>query len=184
VRFIAATNADLSAAVTARAFREDLYYRLNVFPIRVPTLAERRSDIGELATHFCRVTSEANGLPLMELSTGATLALEHADWRGNIRELAHAVQAGVVRAYGEGASRLERRHVFPASGPEAASAAVQAPTFDQATRAFQADFLRTTLEREGWNVAAVARTLDLTRTHIYNLLRTYQLARPDSSDDG
>ena len=156
VRVIAATNADLSVAVIEKRFREDLYYRLSVFPIRVPSLAERRRDIAALAAHFCSATTEANNLPAMELSPGALLALEHAEWRGNVRELAHVVQAGAVRAYGEGGLRVERRHLFTEAADVGGTDA-KAVTFDEATRAFQAQLLRDTLAREGWNVAAAAR---------------------------
>src|SRR5206468_3128155 len=108
VRVIAATNADLAAAVAEKRFREDLYYRLSAFPIHVPSLAERREDIAALAQYFCRSTCETNGFPAMELSAGAILALEHAEWPGNVREIAHAVAAGVVRANGENSLRVER----------------------------------------------------------------------------
>jgi len=182
VRVIAATNADLDAAVAAKRFREDLFYRLNVFPIRVPSLAERRGDVVPLAEHFLRTASEANGLPIFELSPGAAAALQHADFGGNVRQLAHIVQAGVVRAFGEGAPRVERRHLFPEDGASVGGATVGSQAFDAATRAYQAELLRTTLVRERWNVAATARALDLTRAHVYNLLKTFRISRPDASD--
>ena len=178
IRVIAATNADLLAAVSEKRFREDLYYRLSVFPIRIPALSERRQDIAALATHFCHVTWAGNNLSALELSPGAVLALEYAEWRGNVRELAHVVQAGVVRAYGEGAQRVERRHLFPDDPSTAEGRDRTAMTFDEATRVFQAQLLRETLNRESWNIAATARTLDLTRAHVYNLLKTYRISRP------
>jgi Nif-specific regulatory protein len=178
IRVIAATNADLLAAVSEKRFREDLYYRLSVFPIRIPALSERRQDIAALATHFGHATSVSNNLPLLELSPGALLALEYAEWRGNVRELAHVVQAGVVRAYGEGALRVERRHLFPLESSAGERGERQAMTFDEATRAFQAQLLREALSRENWNITATARSLDLTRAHVYNLLKTFRISRP------
>jgi Nif-specific regulatory protein len=183
VRVIAATNADLRAAVAERRFREDLYYRLGVFPIRMPSLAERRSDIPALAGHYCKTTSAANSLPAYELSPGAVVALEHADWPGNVRELAHTVEAAVVRASGEKSPYIERRHLFPTHAPGPAGTAPAARTFHEATRVFQEQLLREALAREGWNVAAAARTLDLTRAHVYNLMATFSIARPEASDE-
>src|SRR6185369_9371459 len=113
VRVIAATNIDLSHAVAARQFREDLLYRLQVLPVRVPTLAERREDLAELAAYFCAVASERHGLPRLGLSVGARRAAESAEWPGNVRQLAHAVEAAMIRAAGEGASQIEPRHLFP-----------------------------------------------------------------------
>ena len=177
VRIIAATNTNLAAAVEAKRFRDDLYFRLNVFPIRLPLLGERREDVAPLAERFCRVSSETNRLPALELSTGALLALEYAEWPGNVRELAHVVERGLIRAHGEGALRVERRHLFPSE--KLGSELPQSLTFQDATRRFQRELLANTLERENWNVAATARVLDLTRTHVYNLLATLSIRRPD-----
>jgi Nif-specific regulatory protein len=177
VRVIAATNADLGAAVADKRFREDLYYRLSVYPIRAPTLAERRGDIAALAAHFCKTTCESNDFPALELSAGAILALEHAEWPGNVRELAHAVVGAVIRARGENSLRIERRHLFPERMPSS-SPAPRHLTFHEATRSFQEQLLRDILGREDWNVAAVARALDLTRGHVYNLMATFHIRRP------
>jgi Nif-specific regulatory protein len=100
-------------------------------------LEERRQDIPLLASRFCKATHETMGLPLFELSAGALLAVEHADWPGNVRELAHTVAAGVIRALGEGATRVERRHLFPAPAGRANESSL---TFQDATRKFSAVF--------------------------------------------
>jgi len=90
VRIIAATNRDLEPMIAAGRFREDLYYRLNVVPIDLPPLRDRREDIDSLARHFLMEASET-GLPLRTLSDGAIRALEHRAWRGNVRELRNVV---------------------------------------------------------------------------------------------
>jgi len=139
VRVVAATNADLAAAVKGRTFREDLYYRLNVFPIRVPSLSERRGDILLLAQHFSRSACEQNGLPLLRVTESAVMALEYRDWPGNIRELAHAVHAAVLRAQSEGSAAVERRHLQAARDLASAPVEPEAPrNFHDATRRFQA----------------------------------------------
>jgi transcriptional regulator with GAF, ATPase, and Fis domain len=176
VRLIAATNADLRAAIAGHRFREDLFYRLEVLPIRVPSLAERREDIPDLAAHFCTAASARHHLPRALLSPGALRALEGADWPGNVRQLAHAVEAAVIRAAGESAERVERAHVFPEPGdPE--GEARQELTFQDATRHFQARLVRETLEQSGWNVVETARRLDLARSHVYTLIRAFGLER-------
>ena len=147
VRIIAATNLDLDTAVTDKRFRDDLYYRLSAFPIRVPSLSERREDIAPLAQHFCRSACETNSFPLLEFSAGAILALEHADWPGNVRELGYVVEAAVVRAHGENSPRVERQHLFPTHrGTLARSSDPGALTFQEATRSFQERFPRDALD--------------------------------------
>jgi Nif-specific regulatory protein len=176
VRVIAATNVNLEAAVAERRFREDLFYRLQVLPVRVPSLAERREDIAELATFFCAAACDRHGLPHIALSKGALRAAESAEWPGNVRQLAHAVEAAVIRAAGERAPRVERTHLFP-DRAEVETEEAPVLTFQEATRRFQARLLRETLEDAGWNVMEVARRLDLARSHVYNLIRAFGLER-------
>jgi transcriptional regulator with GAF, ATPase, and Fis domain len=178
---VAATNADLAAAVAARTFREDLYYRLNVFPIHVPSLSERKSDISGLAQYFSEQTCQQNGIRLLKLSEGALMALQYRDWPGNVRELAHAVQAAALRAQADNSAEIERRHLQPHSVDACSGQGDAKQSFHDATRRFQASLLREALARENWNVAATARALGLTRAHMYNLLATYAIARPAAS---
>ena len=176
IRLIAATNTDLLAGVRAHRFREDLFYRLQVLPLRVPSLAERRDDIRELAAHFCASACERYRLPRLTLSRGALRALEAAEWPGNVRQLAHAVEAAAIRAAGAGALRIERTDVFlEASG--AAGEGRTRLTFQEATRRFQAGFLRESIEDTGWNIVETARRLDLARSHVYNLIRAFGIER-------
>jgi Nif-specific regulatory protein len=176
VRLIAASNTDLQRAVAERRFREDLFYRLQVLPVRVPTLAERCEDIPELAAYFCRSACERHGLPLLELSRNAERALQSAEWPGNVRQLAHAVEAAAIRAAGEGVTRIERAHLFPEAAAQPADASAPL-TFQEATRRFQERLLRESLQATEWNVVETARRLDLARSHIYNLIRAFGLER-------
>ena len=175
VRIIAATNADLQRAMAEGRFREDLFYRLQVLPIRMPSLGERREDIRELAAFFCVEACRRHGLPALELSRNALRAAESAAWPGNIRQLGHAVEAAAIRAAGEGAQQIERTHLFPEAPaePQAASAA----TFQEATRTFHKTLLSATLAETDWNVVEAAQRLDLSRAHIYNLIRALGLER-------
>src|SRR5262249_51880966 len=166
--------------VKEHRLREDLFYRLQVLPVRVPSLAERRDDIGELATHFCAAACRRHHLPHLTLSRGALRALEAAEWPGNVRQLAHAVRAAAIRASGEGAMQLERAHLFPDPG---IAERTERLTFQEATRRFQARLLRDTLEESGWSVVEAARRLDLARSHVYNLIRAFGLERDPRSGD-
>jgi Nif-specific regulatory protein len=175
---IAASNADLEQAVAGRRFREDLYYRLQVLPIRLPALRERPDDVPALAQHLCAEACRRHGLSVLELSRGALRALESAEWPGNVRQLAHAVEAAAIRAAGEHARQVEHRHVFPdESGSDAREAGGAALTFQGATRRFQRELVRRTLEETGWNVTEAARVLDVARSHVYNLIKAFGLAR-------
>jgi Nif-specific regulatory protein len=175
VRVIAATNADLKAAVSRREFREDLYYRLHVLPLRLPSLAERREDIPDLVAHFCARACEAHGLPALRPSVGALRAAEAAEWPGNVRELAHAVEAAAIRCACDGVLELESKHLFPEAEPLGELAG--RPTFQEATRRFQERLLREALEETGWNVTETASLLDLARSHVYNLVRAFKIER-------
>jgi Nif-specific regulatory protein len=174
VRVVAATNAELPALVRDRRFREDLFYRLSVLELHVPALRERREDIGPIAEQIARVTGEAHGrvLPLSRL---ARLALVEAEWPGNVRQLENAVQRGWATAAAEGATTIEARHLF---ADAAAVPEPEQPTYQEAVRSFQARFLREALEASGWNVTETARRLELSRSHLNDLVRTLGLARP------
>ena len=177
IRIIAATNADLETAVREGHFREDLYYRLHVLPLRVPSLAERKEDIPELASHFAALASESHDLPLLPLSPSAMRALQMAPWPGNLRQLEHAIEAAVIRAAGERVEQIEFQHVFPREKGSADASDGDSPTFQDATRRFQAEYLAATLDENGWNVSETARCLDLARSHVYTLIRAFGLER-------
>jgi Nif-specific regulatory protein len=177
VRLLAATNADLDVAVAKGSFRQDLFHRLVVLPIRVPSLAERRSDLAALAQHFCARVCERHGLPRLEMSGAALRAVEAAEWPGNVRQLEHAIEAGAIRAAGPGAMKVERHHVFPDAEAPDTQEEDEAATFQEATRRFQAQLLRDCLEETGWNVSETARRLDVARSHVYKLITAFGFER-------
>lgn len=176
VRIIAATNRDLEALVAERAFRQDLYYRIQVITIRLPALSERVEDIAVLARHFCERARAAHKLPPVELSPATIRALETAVWPGNVRELAHRVEAAVIRAAAARCASVEVAHVFPESTSthKASSAAL---SFQEETRRFQAQLVQRVLHLEDWNISAAARKLDITRSHLYTLIKSFGIQR-------
>ncbi len=177
VRLVAATNEDLREAVKARRFREDLFYRLQVLPIRMPALAERREDLPDLAESLLGAACRRHGLPPLRLGSAGLRAIQAGEWPGNVRELEHAVEAAAIRAAGEGVEAVEPRHLFPAASR--ASDATDELDFREATRWFQRELLERTLRENEWNVAEVARRLGLARSHVYNLIRAFELGRAD-----
>ncbi|MFZ5445940.1 MAG: sigma 54-interacting transcriptional regulator [Myxococcota bacterium] len=172
IRLIAASNASLESLVAEKRFREDLYYRINTFTIRVPSLNERREDIGPIVEALEKKIAFEHSMPLLPISSGLRLAFETMDWQGNVRQLRGKLEQALIRAVAEGASQLEPRHVdeFERHAPEVS-------TFHEATRVFQRELLRRELERSDWNVKEVARRLELARSHVYNLIRTFGLER-------
>lgn len=177
VRLIATTNVDLAEAVSRGKFREDLLYQLQVLTIRLPSLSERKEDLVPLAQFFCQRAVEKHQLSRLEMSPGALRAIEASEWRGNVAELASAVESAALRAAAQRLERVEAGHLFrEVDKPE------DALTFQEATRVFQSYLLKRTLETTSWNVAAAARKLDLTRAHVYNLIKAFGLRR--SADRG
>lgn len=176
VRIVAATNADLRAAVQEKRFREDLLYRLEVLPLRVPALRERSEDIPDLMDFFCARACQLHRFARLRFSPSAIQAGQSAEWPGNVRQLAHAVEAAVIRAAGKGSAFVEREHLFP-SPPRPASDRREPLTFQQATRQFQEQLLRETLRETEWNVSQTAAKLDVARSHVYSLIRSFGLQK-------
>lgn len=176
VRVIAATNVDLEQAAQEGRFRRDLYYRLKVLPIHVPSLVERRDDVRELAAYFCSSACERHRLPHMELSPAALDALCAADWPGNVRELAAAVESAVVRAGVEPITWVERRHLSPDSGDGGGDETEE--TLQQAILRCKRDVLVRTLEATSWDKTEAARRLGIARSHVYNLIKGLGIEPP------
>ena len=180
VRVIAATNRDLASEVARGRFRADLYHRLAVFPIRVPSLLERREDIPLLATHFADAARRRLGLGPLRLSDGAHARLAAADWPGNVRELENVVSRAVLRAAAGkppgspivvGAAHVDA--AGPAVGYEATPPAIPAAggSLREQVEAFQRRLIRDAIERNGGNRAAAARELGMHRANLHHLAR-------------
>lgn len=165
-RLIALTNVDLDDAVRRRAFREDLFYRLNVVRIEVPPLRERREDTGRLAKEFLRTYSAKHGRPAREFSPQALSLLEGYDWPGNVRELANTIERAVIIADGE---RVEEAHL---PNPLRASTARSRRGARPRTLAeLEADYIAETLEAARGNKSEAARILGISRKNLYEKLR-------------
>jgi two-component system nitrogen regulation response regulator NtrX len=196
VRVIAATNKNLEDAIARGEFRDDLFFRLNVIPIVVPPLRERREDIPLLIQHFARLTSEEHNLRPKRFEARALDALQHYRWRGNIRELRNTVERLMIMTPGEQV-RLEdlspdlrggtASRAVPDAVPAAAVASQPITTGDSrppaggtlrefkeaAERAFLVDRLR----EHNWNISKTAEVLDTPRSNLYKKLEQYGIAQ-------
>jgi len=172
VRVIAASNSSLSERVRQGTFREDLYYRLCVVEIAMPTLEERRRDISLLAEQFLRGAVSRFGLPAMMLSQLGVRALEQADWPGNVRQLKNTVEAAAVRALADNTQAIQPIHLFPGQRVPEASL-----TFHALMREHQSHILEGALKRHLWNVNEAAAELGLGRSSLYQLIKSLGLAK-------
>jgi Nif-specific regulatory protein len=164
IRLVAATNKDLETAIAAGEFREDLYYRLNVFAIFVPPLRERKPDITLLADHFVETFSKEHGKKVKRISTPAIDMLASYHWPGNVRELANAVERAVVVCEGQ---VLHAHHLPPTLQTAEASGTVPTTSLKDAMEAFEKDALQDALKSARGNRAKASRLLSTTE-RIFN----------------
>ena len=178
VRVIAATNKNLAEAIAANLFREDLYHRLNVIPVTVPPLRERREDIPLLATAFAEDICQRNGMAVKRFGDEAMRQLQSLDWPGNVRELRNMVERLVIMTAG---SYIESVDMTAAGGKGGRSAwddlLAAGGTFQEFKDRAEAAFIRNQLEANGWNISRTAEVLDIQRSHLYNKMKKYGLER-------
>jgi DNA-binding NtrC family response regulator len=178
-RFVAATHRDLDAMVSARTFREDLFYRLNVIPIAMPPLRARPEDIEALTARFVATFGAANGKPGIMIDTGGVERLKREAWPGNVRQLQNFVERLVVLADGLviGASEVARElgrgtvTAQPSVSPPLAESS--AGTLDERRRETERQALREALARVQGNRTLAARILGVSRRTLYNMLEAH-----------
>ncbi|HVY92534.1 MAG TPA: sigma-54 dependent transcriptional regulator [Bryobacteraceae bacterium] len=168
IRVVAATNVDLAERVRQGLFRQDLFYRLNVFEIRLPALRERPGDIAPLARHFVRKVCAAERLPLKTLDRSALDRLEARSWPGNVRELENTIETAVILSGDRPVIFASDLRFIRAAAPEPAPAAIPLPPdgmdYQRALDDFEAGLLRQALTRVRGNKTAAAGLLGLKRT--------------------
>jgi len=159
VRLIVATNKDLEKAIAAGTFREDIYYRLNVFAIFVPPLRERKSDVLLLADHFLEKYSNLHGKNIKRISTPAIDMLIRYHWPGNIRELENTVERAVLVCDN---NVIHAHHLPPTLQTAEASGTVTTISFKEAVEAYEKDLIQDTLKTSRGNRSKAARLLKTT----------------------
>jgi two-component system, NtrC family, nitrogen regulation response regulator NtrX len=173
VRVLAATNKDLEDEIVEGRFREDLLYRLNVVPIHVPPLRERRQDIPALVAYFAEQLSAAAGAPGRKFSDEAVRRLQARAWPGNVRELRNAVERVLILASGKKVTAEDIDHLLPSSlGPNGES-----PSLEDFKLEAEKKFLAQQLRRYDWNLSETARAIKIPRSNLYKKMERFGLNR-------
>jgi DNA-binding NtrC family response regulator len=193
VRVVAATNRDLPAAVAAGQFREDLYFRLAVVPLRAPPLRERASDIPLLCASFIRDACRENGMKEKAISEEAVALLSEYSWPGNVRELRNVIERLVIlseESVGVGDLPEEIVEEVSRSKREAASAGLTLPRVELPPEAralplrefrdhMEREYIRIKLDENGWNISRTANLLGIERTNLHKKMRSLGLTREE-----
>lgn len=171
VRIIAATNADLMQRVKEGRFREDLYYRINVIEIRMPSLRERKDDIPVLIKHYLEVFSKESGKNIRDVDYEAMQALFAYDWPGNVRELRNTIERAVVLAEGD----IITIHDLPDKIRTIDIEGVQTSTLRQALDGFEREYIRRSLAENKGNKEATAVKLGIDLATLYRKLKKLRI---------
>jgi len=192
VRVIAATNKNLEEEIDKNTFREDLFYRLNVVPIHVPALRERRDDIPALVRHFADLFARDNNFRRKTFTAAAMEKLKQQHWRGNIRELRNFVERLVIMTSGDaidardipdgGAIRGDAAAPVAGTPGEVSTTAteqswMQAATLQEFKSGSERAYLVTKLRENGWNISKTAEVIDTPRSNLYKKLEQYQISQ-------
>jgi DNA-binding NtrC family response regulator len=181
-RVIAATNKNLEDEIRKGKFREDLFHRLNVIRIVVPSLGQRTDDIPLLIEHFMFEMARKNKLPERRMDPGAVSLLQRMEWKGNVRELRNAVERLIIMVPDVIKADDVRRYIL-APVSELSGVFDQDLTFQDFKDNVESQFIRRQLERNGWNVAKTAEQLDMQRSHLYTKMKKYGLIRDEQGID-
>lgn len=182
VRIIAATNKNLIEEFQMKRFREDLYYRLNVVPIYLPPLRERKEDISVLAEHFLRQFCLENNKTPKKISPEAMRILEEYHWPGNVRELRNITERFVIMCPAseilpEALPPLFDQKLEPSFGQNSAEAA--SSTLKDAKNDFERNFIIQQLKSVDWNITEAAKLLRMDRTNLHRKMKLYNIVKPE-----
>ncbi|MFN4973398.1 MAG: sigma-54-dependent transcriptional regulator [Bacteroidota bacterium] len=180
VRVIAATNKDLLKEIEKGNFRMDLYHRLSVILIHVPSLNERKDDIPLLAERFVKEICEDNGLPRKSFTPGALAELKKIEYTGNIRELHNVIERLIILS----GNKITEEDVTKFASPlhhknQEKSVFERFSTLQEFKDHVEKIFIEEKLKKNGWNVAKTAQEIDIQRSHLYNKIDKYALRRGD-----
>ena len=179
VRVLAATNKTLETEIAEGRFREDLFYRLNVVPLHVPPLRERREDIPLLISHFVQQLTRGEGMPPRIITSDAEDRLGELEWSGNVRELRNTVERLLILATSPRIGREEVDRLVGGAAIEGAGIGplLKCATFEEFKQAAERAFLLAKLREHDWNVSETARALDMPRSNLYKKIERYALTR-------
>ncbi len=181
VRVIAATNKDLEEEIRTGTFREDLFYRLNVVPIWVPPLRERREDVAVLVRHFADVFSRENNFRRKTFTAAAMDRLKQHGWRGNIRELRNTVERLMIMSNTDAIDVTDLRLADPGRVDQSAAAPdndwMHAPTLHEFKANSERVYLVAKLRENAWNISKTAEVVDTPRSNLYKKLEQYKISQ-------
>jgi len=175
VRVLAATNKDLEHEIEEERFREDLLYRLNVVPIEVPALRDRRDDIPALVRHFAEQLAASAGVPGRKFSDEAITLLKARVWAGNVRELRNAVERALILASGKVVTARDVERLLPSV--EVHSAAGDSLSLEEFKLEAEKQYLAQQLRLRDWNISETARALRVPRSNLYKKIERFGLTK-------
>ncbi len=185
IRVISSTNRDLEAEVASGAFRQELYHRLNVVPIEVPSLEERREDIPELAEHFIGAFNRDQGLPLRSVSDEASALLQTMSWPGNVRQLKNVIERVLILGGDKGeieASELPQPSEGGGeTGQVVLSAGLATLPLREARELFEREYLLTQINRFGGNISRTAAFVGMERSALHRKLKSLNVVTSNKS---
>ncbi len=185
LRVISSTNRDLEQEIAAERFREELYHRLNVVPIAVPSLEERREDIPVLAQHFIEMCNDTQGLPVRELSDEAVALLQTMTWPGNVRQLKNLIERVLI--LGDSTGPIEARELpneeekADETGRVVLSGALATLPLREAREAFEREYLLTQINRFGGNISRTASFVGMERSALHRKLKSLGVVTSNKS---
>jgi len=182
VRVLSATSRDLSEEIAAGRFREDLYYRLNVVPVRIPPLKERREDISDLVNHFLTRFAAERRIPPPRISEEALAALQAHDWPGNVRQLRNIIERTLILAPGDRVECIEIDLLPPeivegqgAGSINTASIAIMGSPLREARESFEREYLKIQIRRFSGNISRTASFIGMERSALHRKLKALGL---------
>ena len=190
VRVVSATARDLTAEIAAGRFREDLYYRLNVVPVMLPPLEQRREDVPTLALHFAARYAAERRVPTPDISAEAVAALQAYDWPGNVRQLRNVIERTIILAPGDRIGRIDADMLPPEllSGqaeivPGNAARSIMGTPLREARETFEREYLRVQIRRFSGNISRTANFIGMERSALHRKLKSLGLADPRSEEE-
>ncbi len=177
VRIIAATNKILKAEIEEGNFREDLFHRLNVIPINIPPLRERKEDIPILIEHFTKTICEKNKFPIKSFDKKAIELLQKLPWTGNVRELRNLVERIVIMVPHNDITEKDIVELIPHSSSKMDDILSVTNSFQEFKEKSERAFILKQLESNGWNISKTSDVLGIQRSHLYSKMKKYEIEK-------
>lgn len=177
VRILSATNKDLKYEISEGNFREDLYHRLNVIPVTVPPLRERKEDILLLVKYFTQIICARNKFPLKNFSEDAIELLQNYRWSGNVRELRNIIERIIIMIPNNLVTKDDVRTMLPIMDQKSDDIIDISNSFQEFKEKAEKAFIEKQLNNNDWNISKTAQILDIQRSHLYTKIKKYNIEK-------